>query len=186
MIIFDKKKVYLINMSIKWSDDIEKILEDIRINSVIMSNEHKKRYLYLKSILRYFRLPVIIISGFTSVMAVGLQSYLPQNIISGTTCLLSLSCGIIGSIELYLGIQTQMENELNMSKDYYLLGIDIHKTKNLDRENRNIDGRIYLNETYGKYVKLIEDSNIIIKKIKDQLTPLNFESIKASRDEVDV
>jgi hypothetical protein len=119
-------------------------------------------------------------------MAVGLQSYLPQNIISGTTCLLSLSCGIIGSIELYLGIQTQMENELNMSKDYYLLGIDIHKTKNLDRENRNIDGRIYLNETYGKYVKLIEDSNIIIKKIKDQLTPLNFESIKASRDEIDV
>jgi hypothetical protein len=137
-----------------------------------MSKEHKKRYLYLKSILRYFRLPVIIISGFTSVMAVGLQPYLPQKIISATTCLLSLSCGIIGSIELYLGIQNQMENELTTSKDYYLLSIEIYKILTLDRKNRNIEGKTFLDETYGTYVKLIENSNVLLRKIKDELTPL--------------
>ena len=103
------------------------VLENIRVNSVLMSNQHKKRYLYLKYLLNYFRLPVIVVSGLNSVFSVGLQPYMKQDIISVMTCLLSLICGIIGSIELFLAIQTQMENELLTSKDYYLLSIDIFK-----------------------------------------------------------
>ena len=38
-----------------WSPDLEGVLEGIRQNSVIMSNEHKKNYIYLKGQLRYFK-----------------------------------------------------------------------------------------------------------------------------------
>ena len=38
-----------------WSPDLEGVLEGIRQNSVIMSNENKKTYLYLKGHLRYFK-----------------------------------------------------------------------------------------------------------------------------------
>tara|TARA_A100001035_G_scaffold99594_1_gene77988 strand:+ start:174 stop:560 length:387 start_codon:yes stop_codon:yes gene_type:complete len=105
-------------------------------------------------------------------MSVGLQPYLEQGIISASTCLVSLLCGIIGSIELYLTIQQQMETELLTSKEYYLLGIDIYKVLSLSIENRNMDIKAYLEETFSKYQKLIEKSCVISKKIVDKLTPL--------------
>lgn len=154
-----------------WTNDIEVCAENIRLNSVAFSNTHKKRYLYLKHLLLYFRLPVIIISGFNSVISVGLQSYLQQATISAITCLLALFCGIIGSIELFLGIQQQMENELNCSKDFYLLAIDIYKILSLLPTNRNIDGKTYLDEKYQIYIKLVENSALLRKKINDSLTP---------------
>ena len=159
-------------MSIVWTPDIETILENIRINSILVSNQHKIRYLYLKYLLNYFRLPVIVISGLNSVFSVGLQPYLKQDIISVMTCLLALACGIIGSIELYFAIQSQMENELLTSKDYYILSIDIFKILSLHPDNRNIDGMTFLDEKYGTYVKLIENSNVIVKKILDKLAPV--------------
>ena len=105
-------------------------------------------------------------------MSVGLQPYLEQGIISASTCLVSLLCGIIGSIELYLSIQQQMETELLTSKEYYLLGIDIYKVLSLSIENRNMDIKAYLEETFSNYQKLIEKSCVISKKIVDKLTPL--------------
>ena len=159
-------------MEASWSNDIESVLENIRINSVIFNNEHKKRFLYLKGFLRYFRIPIIILSGCNSVLSVGTQPYLQQGLISATTCLVSLIITIIGSIELYLSIQTQMENELTTSKDFYLLSIDIFKMLSLERSHRNVEGKVFLDEKFGIYEKLIEQSNIVNRRIHDKLAPL--------------
>jgi hypothetical protein len=155
-----------------WTTDIESVLEQIRINSVLLSKEHKKRYFYLTEILRYFRLPVIILSGINSIVSVGLQPYLAQGTISMMTCLLALICSVIGSIELYLTIQKSMENELMSSKDYYILSIDIFKTLSLSKEHRPIPAKEYLDKKYSDYVKLYENSNLLSKKITDKLNPL--------------
>jgi hypothetical protein len=162
----------MINNINDWSEDIEKVLDHIRMNSVILSKQHKKRYFYLKTILLYFRLPVIIISGINSIISVGLQPYVGQRTISMMTCLLALACSIIGSIELYLAIQKSMENELLSSKDYYILSIDIHKTLTLSSRHRPIPAKEYLEKKYNEYVKLIENCNLLSKKIIDSLNPL--------------
>lgn len=155
-----------------WNSDIEIILENIRINCVSLNKEHKKRYFKLKSTLHYYRLPIIILSGINSIVAVGIQNYIEQKTISMITCLLSLTCSIIGSIELYLGIQKQMENELSISKEYYLLSIDIHKTLNLSKEHRPIPAKEYLDKIYSNYCKLIENSNLLPRKIIDKLAEI--------------
>ena len=155
-----------------WTSDMEKVLENIRINCVILSKEHKKKYFHLKHILQYFRLPVIIISGVNSIVSVGLQPYIPQNIISMITCALALICSIIGAVELYLAIQKRMENELLSQQQYYLLGVDIFKNLTLSKGNRPIPAKDYLEKSYNEYVKLFENSNAIAKKIEDKLTPL--------------
>lgn len=155
-----------------WSQDIESVLENVRINCVILMAEHKKRYFALQETLKYFRLPVIILSGINSIISVGLQPYLQQGIISVSTCLLALICSIVGSIELYLTIQKNMEIELLASRDYYLLGIDIFKTLSLVREHRPIPAKEYLEEKYNEYVKLFENSNLLDKKLIDKLSPL--------------
>jgi hypothetical protein len=155
-----------------WSTDIESILENIRINCVVLAKAHKKRYFHMKYILQYFRLPVIILSGINSIVSVGLQPYLEQKAISMTTCLLALVCSIIGSIELYLAIQKGMENELISQREYYLLGVDIFKTLSLQKNHRPMPAKDYLEKQYSVYCKLVENSNTLAKKLVDKLAPL--------------
>ena len=57
-----------------WSPDLEGVLENIRQNAVIMSHEHRKNYLYLKGRLRYFKIPIIVLSAINSITAIGLQN----------------------------------------------------------------------------------------------------------------
>ena len=166
----------MITESGTWSTDIENILENTRKNCIYLSKLHKKEYLYYKSYLKWFKLPIIMISAVNSVVSIGLQPYLEQNYISVLNCSLSLICGIIGSIEMYLGINTCCENELDMSKSFYLLSIDIFKILTLDRDNRTVDGNAFLESTLNSYCKLIEQSNITAKRIEDQLQPIMHET----------
>ena len=61
-------------------------------------------------------------------------------------------------------------------KDFYILSISIYKVLQLDEENRNIDMKLFLEETFANYQKLIENSNVVAKKIQDKLTLLDVEN----------
>lgn len=159
-----------------WTDDYESVLEAIRINSVVLGNAHKKRYLYLRHILQYFRIPVIIFNGINSVCSVGLQPYVRQETISVITCIIALVCGVIGSIELYLSINTQIQNELVMSKEFYTLAVEIFKVLSLQRDHRSNEGKAFLEEKFSVYIKLIENSNVLTKAVQDKLAPLPIHS----------
>ena len=89
-----------------WSEEIEEICDKLRVNCVNLSEYHRKRYYHFKSYGKWFRLPLIILASVNSTASVGLQPVLDQTIISGITCLIGMIMGIIGSLELYLGIQT--------------------------------------------------------------------------------
>jgi hypothetical protein len=75
--------------------------------------------------------------------------------------ILSLICGVLTSIELFLNIQKKMENDLMSHKDFYSLSIDIYKIISLDRETRKVDGKTFLDQKFSEYEKLIESCNII-------------------------
>jgi len=157
-----------------WTDDIDQVLNNIRINCVILSKLHKQRYFELKSTLKYYRLPVIILNGANSIIAVGLQPYATQGAISLSTSLIALTCGIIGSIELYFGIQKRLENDMISQRDYYLLSVDIFKTLSLNRENRPIPAKDFLEKSYNTYTKLIESSSTLNKVKGDKLIPIDL------------
>jgi hypothetical protein len=153
-----------------WSQDIETILNDVRENSVYLSQHHKKRYFYYRQVSTYFRIPTIILSSVASVASVGLTAYVKQENISGIVCLMSLSIGIINSIELYLRIQDNLENELETSKKYYNLSIDLHKILNLSQQNREGEPRKVLDTYYKRYVDLVEESNLLSTTYPDKLS----------------
>ena len=157
-----------------WNNSLESILDNIRKNCIILSKLHKQRYFELKSTLKYYRLPVIILNGINSIFAVGLQPYMFQGTISLTNSLIALTCGIIGSIELYFGIQKRLENDLISQRDYYLLSIDIFKTLSLDRQIRPLPARDFLEKSYNTYTKLIESSSALAKVKQDDLIPINL------------
>ena len=157
-----------------WSEDIEKILENIRLNSIILSTYHKDRYYHYKGHLKYFKLPLIVLSSITSIASVGMTPYMEQGDISLLTCLLSLVSAILASIELYLGIQKNMEQELIASRNFLLLAYSIYKVLNLQVEHRVEKGRLFLDETYNEYIKLVENANLTkSKRMKDALAPID-------------
>jgi len=156
-----------------WTEDIEMIISNIRSNCVVLSEYHKQQYIHLKSSLKYFRIPTIILAGFNSVISVGLQPYCDQKFISVITCVISLVCGIITSVELYLSIQSSLENELVSSKEYHILGLDIYKVLSLHKCNRTIKGSLFLETIFNNYEKLIENSSVTNTKIQDKLLNLD-------------
>ena len=81
---------------------------------------------------------------------------------------------LISSLRLYLNINESMNLELAMSKQFYSLAIDINKVLSLAVEDRGESGIQYLNKKYSHYAKLVESSNLLRKRFReDRLTETN-------------
>lgn len=149
------------SLSIK-KEDVYKILKKIRNNCIHLSIYHNKRYHFYKNVLfSFFRIPVILLSGINSFIAVGIESHISQSTISIVNSLLSLLCGILTSIELLWNLQKRMEIELDSHKSYYKLSIEILKFMELDETLRGSESKIYLNNVYKNYEQLITTSNAV-------------------------
>jgi len=60
-------------------------------------------------------------------------------------------------------IQENSTQEQELAVSFKTLALDIFKIISLPEEDRGIDGLIYLNKIYGKYVILVENSQILNK-----------------------
>lgn len=156
--------------STDWTADIEMLLDKIRQNCVILCEQHKKQYFHLQSWLKYFRLPCIVLSSINAVASIGLPAYIAQKHVSLINCLISLATTIITSTELYLQIEKSMSIELEASKEYYMLAVDIGKMLELQRDHRDIGATTFLDSCMSSYKKLFEYSGTLQKKLKDKLT----------------
>ena len=161
-----------------WSEDYEGILEQIRINSANPEKLHKKKYFFNMQLNKWFRIPTIILSSVGSVASVGLQSYLKQQNASALTCLISLTVGIINSIEIFLKINETTELELETSKHVYNLATDIHKILGLNAYNRISTPKETLDDMYGRYalIRLPKNHKAILTKISIGNSPKSLSS----------
>jgi len=72
-----------------------------------------------------------------------------------------------------------MEQELIASRKFLLLGYAVYKLRFTDKQNRTENPRVFLEEVYNEYTKLVENSNLIKStKLKDALAPVpeNYKS----------
>jgi len=153
-----------------WSQPVDSLLDKIRLNSVYLTNRHINNHLYYKNCSKYFENPTIVLSVFSGSFSVGSDGFLNQELISIVSCSISMVITILTSIKLYMKIQENSTQEQELAVSFKTLALDIFKTLSLPEEVRGIDGLIYLNKTYGKYVNLLENSQILNKfNKKDQL-----------------
>jgi hypothetical protein len=158
----------------EWSDESLTILNNIRLNCILLNKYYKKEHVRLHAKIKYFRIPLIVLNGVSATASVGLSGYgISQSIISGIVCVIGLTNGIIGSIELFIGIEKMSEIALVLSKDFYCLATDIYKTITLNREERGIDSSTFLNESYSRYIELIRQNGCIDKVFNDQLVSID-------------
>ncbi len=142
-----------------WTDNIERVLDQLRLNCAQLSNYHRYKYIYYKNQVKWFKIPIIFLSGVNTFMAVGMQENLEQSLISIITSMISLVCGIITGIEMFMKYQDKMVLELNTHRDYYKISIEIYKVISIDRHMRDGNGTTYLDAKFSEYEKIKSRSN---------------------------
>lgn len=155
--------------ALSWSGDIHEVLEDVLHNCNELQKEHKSKYQIQKKRLSYFRIPVITLSSINSVFSVGLSNFISQEKVSVINCVLSLIVGIVGAIELFLGINRKQEQALMSYHGYKLLSTKISTELKISPVNRKMEGMDFLTEVMDEYRKLFETSNVLRKSLHDKL-----------------
>ena len=155
-----------------FSKDIEEILEKIRLNCGILHEYNRKRFIEYNQQIKWYRIPVLILSSTASVWSVSGTTFLQQSQVSLINMMMGLFAGLITSIELFVKLDEKMKNAEDLGHKYYSLSIDIYRTLLLDDMNRTQEGKEYLNEAFGQYLKLNENGFLLDKRIKDQLLVL--------------
>jgi len=165
-----------------WSDQVSEILEKMRKNSVSLSNRHRKNFYEFRSYSKYFDIPIIIFSTLQSVWTSSGKVFFNQELVNLSSSSVSMLIVIISSIKLYLNLEQNIKVELEMSKAFHTLALELFKVLQLPCEQRNFDGLEYLNKKYSDYIKLVEQSNLLRKNLtKDFL--LEIETGLISEDE---
>lgn len=137
-----------------WTDNMERVLDQLRINCAQLSNYHKYKYIYYKNQVKWFKIPIIFLSGVNTFISVGMQEHLEQRYISIITSVVSLFCGIITGIEMFMKFQDKMVIELNTHRDYYKISVEIYKLISIERSSREISGTTFLDAKFGEYEKI--------------------------------
>jgi hypothetical protein len=165
-----------------WSKKIEALLTILFHNCKYLSKYHNYRYHKCRHRLKWFRIPIIILSAVNAYIAIGLQTYTLQTNISTINSVISLVCGIITSIELFLNIQKKMEKEMQSHTEFNVLSIEIMKMLLLDSDKRNQDGRVFLDEKFSSFLKIIENGNILNPKFFVDVFDVN--NMRKMNDEI--
>ncbi len=144
-----------------WDTELTDFLELIRKKSVVLAQKHTASFFYYKSCMNYFEIPVIVLSVFSSFISVGVSAFLSQAIISITTAGVSMVIAILGSVKLYLNLTSNKASELEISKEFHVLALDISKMLFIPVELRKIDQLDFLNKIYDTYIVLLQKSSLI-------------------------
>lgn len=150
-----------------WTENIINILNRIRHNSVLLTKKHQLRYIYFNSTEKYFDIPIIVLSVFSSSFT-SLNIIDPNKAVVITTGI-SMIITVLSSVKLYLNLSNNINEEIQLSKAYYLLSINIYKELIL----KKTDAILFLEESFSEYSKLTERSSILYKNIKSDLLTIN-------------
>ena len=149
-----------------WNEEIIKILNNVRINSLNLSEYHRRNYFQYKNLSNWFDLPIVFISTIAGSFSVGASPYIKQGTISVISCSASMMITILSSVKLYLNISDNLQSESEMARKFYVLSLEIYKIINLPDEKKGIQPTEFLNAKYNQYIKLYEESNLLKKRYK--------------------
>lgn len=153
--------IFLFTYSMEWEDSVVEFVELIREKSVNLSQKHTASFFYYKRCMNLFDIPVVIFSVFSSFISVGVSAFISQPVISITTAGVSMAIAILGSIKLYLNLTSNTALELQLSKDFHILALDVSKMLFIPCKLRKMDQIEFLNKVYDTYIDLIQKSSLI-------------------------
>jgi archaellum component FlaC len=145
----------------EWTDDNEHTLDMIRLNSVNLSERHLAKYQQYRKRLNYVKYPVILVSAANAYVALGLPRYVDQQYISLANSIVSFAIVFIVIVDMLMGTQKKIEGELLKFMEFKNIGKQIYEVLSLDRLERKIDPKLFLQMNFKSYEELTDKSDWI-------------------------
>jgi hypothetical protein len=145
----------------EWDESIIEFLQLLRKKSVYLSIQHSNSFFYYNKCATLFSVPSIILSIFNGFISVGVSEFIEQQNISLINSSISMLLAILGSVSLYLNLNNLKIKELELSKQYHHLALNISKILFIPVSLRKIEQLDFLNICYDKYVILLQESSLI-------------------------
>ena len=149
-----------------WSDENEHTLDMIRLNSVNLSEQHYSKYEQYKRRMNYVKYPVIVMSAANAYAALGLPQYVNQHYVSIGNTTVSVLVVLIVLLDMFMGTQKKLEKELVKYIEYKNIGKQIYEVLSMEKFDRKIDAKMFLDMKYKVY-EALADTNHRIRKFKD-------------------
>lgn len=163
----------------KWLET-EPVLIRIKNSAYATHMLYEKHYLSIRDSLKYYDVPIIVISTLNGIFIAGAKEYIDAGIVNVLTCLMSLMVGMIQSLKTFFKVDERRENALSTHKDMFKLYCDLSRTIDIGASNRNINPERYLEDVFQEYMR-INDKAIVIKNKRNPIYldthPFTFESI---------
>jgi len=163
---------------------VEPILIRLKHTSYKTHRAYEKVYLCAKANLKYYDVPIIVLSSINSVFIAGARAYLNDMIVSVITCVISLIVGIVQSLKTFFKIDEHRENALSTHKDLFKLFCELSTTLDQPMSSRGVDAHKYLADKLSEYTK-IQDKAIVIRNrhnpIYEDMHPYNINDTESTK-----
>ena len=145
----------------EWTDSMEKTLDILRQNTVKLGELALENYNALKMRIHYLQLPLAILSAANAYAVMDLDHYVADKYVSIACCVVSASLAGYLTYDWYVDSQKQMEEDFSFHKDSLNLSKQIKDVLAVPRYDRQIDGAVFLRDTFKQYKHLISGHKLI-------------------------
>lgn len=149
-----------------WTTNQVDFLKKLKLQCLAYSEFNRKQVKkYIKTNTN-FNIPILVLSGLNSFVALGLQPFINQEYISIINSILSLTCGILSSTALYMKYNEKINTCVACSHELNDLHATIFKELSLDEDSRSMDGKDFCNKMFDEYTKIMQKHLIPKKSIQ--------------------
>ena len=164
-----------------WSSSEEHYLNKLHHECHTLCEYNRKQYNKYMKINKKFSIPILVLSSLNGLFALSLQPFLLQDYISVLNACISLACGVLGSIQLFMKIDEKIHNYIICSHEFNKLSIKISKELNLEKSCRHTKGNDFLIETFNDFNTILDKQEIKEKSTQEfLLLPIHIESRESS------
>jgi hypothetical protein len=146
-----------------WTTSQVEFLHKLKAQCLEYSEFNRKQVKKYTTTNTHFNIPILVLSGLNSFVALGLQPFVKQEYISIINSVLSLTCGILSSTALYMKYNEKINTCVSCSHDLNDLHATIFKELSLDEDSRSMDGKDFCNKMFDEYTKIMQ-KHIVPKK----------------------
>lgn len=129
----------------------EEFLRRLHLECHTLAEYNRKQFQIYSRIHQRFTVPILVISGINSLFAVSSQPFLQQNLISITNACLSLFCGILGSIQMFMKVDTKIHQFVICAHEFKKLSYRISRELSVERDVRSNNGKEVVNNALNEF-----------------------------------
>jgi len=144
-----------------WTDTIDKTLDIMRQNTLKLSELSRNQYNAFKSRIDFINIPLAILSGANAVAIFILDNYVNEHYVTIACGVTSASVAALLSSHWLLGTVDKMEEHLSFHHKCESISNQIKNILQINKEDRKIDGSMFLMDKFAEYKSLIANHPLI-------------------------